>query len=85
VQNLTGSSAGPLDRLIVNRLTAAARTINPEMDAIMIRLQNVAGRPVFMSGSGSTVFVIADTALQAAELQSQIRKTLHRTSWRLEC
>jgi 4-diphosphocytidyl-2-C-methyl-D-erythritol kinase len=85
VQNLTGASAGPLNGLIVNRLTAAARKINPEMDEMMIRLQHAARRPVFMSGSGSTIFVVADTGQQAAKLQSQIRKTLHRSCWSLEC
>jgi 4-diphosphocytidyl-2-C-methyl-D-erythritol kinase len=85
VQNLTGVSEGPLDHLIVNRLTAAARKLNPEMDALMTRLQNAARRPVFMSGSGSTVFVVAGTAQQAAELKSKILKSLHMTSWLLEC
>jgi len=85
VQNLTGVTDGSLDRLIVNRLTAAARKLNPEMDALMFRLEHVVKRPVFMSGSGSAVFVVAGTAHQAVELMSQIRKTLHMNSWLLEC
>ena len=85
VKSLTGASAVALDRLILNRLTDAAMQINPEMAAIMTRLQGVARRPVFMSGSGSTIFVVASTARQAAELLFRIRRSLHVNCWLLEC
>lgn len=85
VKSLIGVSAVPLDRLILNRLTDAAMQINPEMAAIMMRLQSVAKRPVFMSGSGSTVFLVAGTAPQAAELLSRVRRIMHVNCWLLEC
>lgn len=85
VESLTGLRSEPFSRHIFNRLTAAASEMNPAMAELIARLQKVANRPVFMSGSGSAVFVVARHAQEAAKLQRQIREQIHRTSWILEC
>ena len=85
VENLTGSTISSLSSLIHNRLTDAARQWNPEMATLMSRIQSATRRPVFMSGSGSTVFLVANSSADAAQVMSIIRKTLHTPAWILEC
>ena len=85
VTNLAGLNSAPLSSLIFNRLTEAARTSNPEMAALMNRLQFIARRPVFMSGSGSTVFVVAENAQDAVMLLQKVRRTLKIQGWTLDC
>jgi 4-diphosphocytidyl-2-C-methyl-D-erythritol kinase len=84
VETLTRDRAGDLQAQIFNRLTTAAKQTNAEMAALMARLQGVLRRPVFMSGSGSTVFVVATGISDAKRIQTQIRETMHRSSWLLE-
>lgn len=75
----------PAESACFNRLTTAARQINPSManlmDALLAQLQ----RPVFMSGSGSTVFVVARDAEDAAAMQRQMKQITTRPVWGLEC
>lgn len=61
VSALAGQGTQRLQDVVFNRLTTAAQKTNPEMAGLMARLGKLAKRPVFMSGSGSTVFVIADS------------------------
>lgn len=61
-----------LIQAIFNRLTDAARSINPDMDIMMADVEQRLNRPVFMSGSGATCFVMATNRREAKRLQSQI-------------
>jgi 4-diphosphocytidyl-2C-methyl-D-erythritol kinase len=65
-------------------MTEAARQVNPEMSLLMLQIERLTRRKVFMSGSGSTVFIVARSCSEAAAFQSQISKTLHRVVWILE-
>ena len=84
VSALAGQGPQRLHDVVFNRLTSAAQKMNPEMAALMARLGKLARRPVFMSGSGSTIFVIADSRNAAAQIQSQVKQTFHMTAWVLE-
>ena len=84
VSALAGQGTQRLQDVVFNRLTTAAQKTNPEMAGLMARLGKLAKRPVFMSGSGSTVFVIADSRNHAAQIQSQVKQTFHMTAWILE-
>lgn len=84
VSALAGQGSRRLQDVVFNRLTSAAEKTNPEMAALMARLGKLAKRPVFMSGSGSTVFVIADSRIEATQIQSQVKQTFHMTAWILE-
>ena len=46
---------------LFNDLTPAAERVEPRLAGVMERARLAAGRPVHMSGSGSTVFVVART------------------------
>ncbi len=85
VRHLEGQGQGRLSPLMFNRLTEAAQRMNPEMTTLMNRLQHIVRRPVFMSGSGSTVFVVAEDSLDAATVLQTVRTLLKRTGWILEC
>lgn len=58
---------------IFNRLTQPATELNPQMVQLMAQMQQTAKRPVFMSGSGSTCFVVCDTAGDAANVLEDFR------------
>ena len=84
VELLTGATSGDLRKQIFNRLTDAAKQLNSEMASLMLRLERLCHSPVFMSGSGSTVFVVADSHAGATKLQRLIGRTLNRPAWLLE-
>lgn len=68
-----------------NRLTDAARRLNPAMAELMDRLQSELHKPVFMSGSGSTCFVVAQHAVHAATLRDEMLKLTDQPVWLLQC
>jgi 4-diphosphocytidyl-2-C-methyl-D-erythritol kinase len=82
---LTRGSGRGLDRAIFNRLLTAARECNSQMAMLMDRMQQGLNRPVFMTGSGSTVFVLADSLVDARRCQAAIRRQTGRSAWLLEC
>ena len=84
VSALAGQGSQRLQDVVFNRLTSAAQKTNTEMAALMARLGKLAKRPVFMSGSGSTVFVMVDSRNEAAQIQTQVKQTLHMMAWILE-
>lgn len=84
VRRLTGESSGDLSTTIFNRLTAAAIAVNPAMAELMLSVKRQTNRPVFMSGSGSTLFVTADSHSHARKLQSILIKATRRPVWLLE-
>ncbi len=76
---------GNLSSLIFNRLTDAASQLNPEMQTLLNRIPQIIRRPAFMSGSGSTVYVIAAGRRDAKEVASRLTKTFRLAVWLLEC
>jgi len=84
VRVLTGNSSGNLQDQIFNRLTEAAMPLNPGMASVIWQLQKRCQRPVFMSGSGSTVFVVADSYSQATAMQLMISRALNLPTWLLQ-
>jgi len=84
VSILGGQDRHHFEDVSFNRLTSAAKKINLEMTELIARLQRLASRPVFMSGSGSTVFVVAESRAEATRLQTKVKQTLHLTPWILE-
>ena len=71
--------------LIFNRLTDAASKLNPEMETLLKRIPQVIRRPAFMSGSGSTVYVVAAGRRDAKEVADQLKQAFHLPVWLLEC
>lgn len=67
-----------------NRLTVPAQNLNEEMTELMGAMQGLLKRPVFMSGSGSTVFVICESRAAALSDLRQIESRLRRKGWLLE-
>lgn len=55
-----------------NRLTQAAAMLNPEMADLMVQMRQICGRPVIMSGSGSTCFVLGRTSREARVLRRRM-------------
>lgn len=76
---------GNLSALIFNRLTAAATQINPAMAGLLKRIPQIARRPAFMSGSGSTVCVTATSRNDAFSVADRLKRTFHLPVWILEC
>ena len=78
------SGDGNLPPLLFNRLTEAATILNPAMATLLNRIQHIMRRPTFMSGSGSTVFVVAKSCNDAQSVARQLEKTCRRPVWILE-
>ena len=68
IRVLGGESTRLLSGVCFNRLTAAARVLNPQMATLLDQLETQCHRPAFMSGSGSTCFVVAQDAGEAGRL-----------------
>lgn len=58
---------------LFNDLTLAAARVEPRLAAVMERARAIAGRPVHMTGSGSTLFVVAKDETEARALAGQLR------------
>ena len=70
---------------IFNRLTDAASQLNPAMQTLLNRIPQVIRRPAFMSGSGSTVYVVAAGRSDAKVVAEQIKQAFRLPVWLLEC
>ncbi|MCP4787091.1 MAG: 4-(cytidine 5'-diphospho)-2-C-methyl-D-erythritol kinase [Fuerstiella sp.] len=64
---------GTLQEVAFNRLTLAATDLNPQMAELMSLMRQMTDRTVFMSGSGSTCFVIARNAREAGRLKARLQ------------
>lgn len=82
---LTGQQPGRIDQCCFNRLTLAASQCNPEMAELMTWLVRRLQRPVFMSGSGSTCFLIAHNRREAGRLLAVVQAGTQRPAWILQC
>ncbi len=61
-----------LVRSSFNRLTESAQRLNPVMGDLMKQMSAVCDRPSFMSGSGSTCYVVATSQREARRLLSRL-------------
>ena len=77
--------AGNLNAMIFNRLTDAATQVNPDMAGLLKRIPRIIGRPAFMSGSGSTVYVVATNLQDALSVADRLKRACHLPVWILEC
>lgn len=77
--------SGNLPALIFNRLTSAASNVNPAMSQLLKHIPQIIHRPAFMSGSGSTVFVVATSRPDAQSVADRLRKACRLPVWILEC
>lgn len=68
VSALNSGSAAELTQVVFNRLTEPATEVNPLMTELMQQMQQLSDRPAFMSGSGSTCFVVCTSEEQGFEL-----------------
>jgi 4-diphosphocytidyl-2-C-methyl-D-erythritol kinase len=85
VEALASGDHKEITRNMFNRLTDAARELNPAMATLMRQIAAVNSQPVFMSGSGSTVFVMAESRHQANHIRQLVQRSVHRIGWILEC
>jgi 4-diphosphocytidyl-2-C-methyl-D-erythritol kinase len=69
----TGLASDKLLPLLVNDLEAPAFAIEPKLGRLREQLEQSLGRIVRMSGSGSTLFTLADEKSQAENFAGQIR------------
>lgn len=59
-----------------NDLAAAAERVEPRLAELRRRVAELAGRPAHVTGSGSTLFVVADEAQGAARIAAKIEQSL---------
>lgn len=73
--------AGTIDpEALFNDLTIPATRVEPALEPLMDRVKELTERPVHMSGSGSTLFVVADSDLHADDLAKQLSSSLEGCS-----
>ncbi|MBL8814396.1 MAG: 4-(cytidine 5'-diphospho)-2-C-methyl-D-erythritol kinase [Planctomyces sp.] len=84
VRRLTGETDEPLEKFCFNRLTDAACIINGEMSRLMNSMQKCSLKPAFMSGSGSTCFLVADDQHDADRLRSLVECSTGLRCWVLQ-
>lgn len=73
LSELATGSAADLSQEAFNRLTEAARQVNPQMSCLMDQMYQCCGVPVQMSGSGSTCFVLSSSRRRAQIWLKQIQ------------
>jgi 4-diphosphocytidyl-2-C-methyl-D-erythritol kinase len=66
--------AGELLKVLVNDLEAPAFSLQPELDELRRRIEKRIGRIVRMTGSGSTLFTLADHRQDAAAAAAEVRR-----------
>jgi 4-diphosphocytidyl-2-C-methyl-D-erythritol kinase len=81
--SLVSQSAGGLLRSLVNDLEVPAFALAPELGALRSELADAVGRPVRMSGSGSTLFTLFDSPAEAEQSAERLRKQLAEASVRV--
>jgi 4-diphosphocytidyl-2C-methyl-D-erythritol kinase len=72
VAALVDGRTADLPLLCVNRLTAAATILNPAMAQLISRLERSTRQPVWMSGSGSTVYILCRSEPHMQQLRRQL-------------
>jgi 4-diphosphocytidyl-2-C-methyl-D-erythritol kinase len=72
VAALVDGRTADLPLLCFNRLTAAATILNPAMAQLISRLERSTRQPVWMSGSGSTVYILCRSEPHMQQLRRQL-------------
>ena len=83
VEALQQGVTADIRRCSFNRLTEAAVVLNPAMAELMRRLEWILHQPVWMSGSGSTVFTLCRSRQQMLEMQEILQRRWKLRSWAL--
>ncbi|MCP4172656.1 MAG: 4-(cytidine 5'-diphospho)-2-C-methyl-D-erythritol kinase [Fuerstiella sp.] len=73
IQALQRGSTAHLQVASFNRLTQAAQQLNPEIAELMHNMKQMTDRAVFMSGSGSTCFIMARNQREAGRLKARLQ------------
>jgi 4-diphosphocytidyl-2-C-methyl-D-erythritol kinase len=73
---LASLPAEELQRQIVNDLAAAAYQIAPWLGELQKQAEGAIGRPVHLTGSGSTLFALARSAVEASGLERRLREAV---------
>ncbi len=73
---LRDGDADLVRRRLFNRLEARARSLFPELDALMAKAGALAGRPPLLTGSGSGFFLPCGSAGEAVELAAAVASRL---------
>jgi len=71
----TNLSAKQLLPLLINDLEPPAFSLRPDLADLRAKIESQISRPVRMSGSGSSLFTLADDAPEAQSLADAIRQT----------
>lgn len=71
-QQVARSSAAELLETLVNDLEPGAFFVAPWLRELRERAAGIAGRPVLMTGSGSTLYTLCDSGAEASELAERI-------------
>lgn len=74
-----------LSSSIFNRLTPAAQECNPAMNSLLESLAALTGKNAFMSGSGSTCFVVAKSSQEAVGIETLLQANNLGTVFRFAC
>jgi 4-diphosphocytidyl-2-C-methyl-D-erythritol kinase len=72
----TTLDAGSLLEQLVNDLEPAAFSIDPDLGALRLRLEQMLSRRVRMSGSGSSLFTLFDTSDEAEEARRVVAQNM---------
>ena len=67
-------NASELSQRLVNDLEPAAFALQPNLAALRDRIEQDTKQPVRMSGSGSSLFLVADEHVEAAEWATMVQK-----------
>ena len=73
VAAVQSGSMAALQDVAFNRLTQTAQELNSEMAELMQAMQQITERTAFMSGSGSTCFVMARNDREAGRLKARLQ------------
>jgi 4-diphosphocytidyl-2-C-methyl-D-erythritol kinase len=79
-KNWSRLSSAQLLPLLINDLELPAFSIAPQLGALRERIENLLGRPVRMSGSGSSLFTLFDSAPAASEAAESIKRNSGETA-----
>lgn len=85
VAAIASGDAVQLSSSIFNRLTHPAAVCNPAMKSLLDSMSKLTGKPAFMSGSGSTCFVVADSQQEASKIEELLKTYCVGTVVRLKC
>lgn len=75
-RELSQSHAGDISAVIRNDLEAAAFSVTSALRVLRDEINTITNRPAHLSGSGSTLFILADQPAEAEELAQKLEQHL---------